>query len=119
MQTQNLTSILTELNGLSHEIDGSSFVTTDGLVVASALPPHFNEDRVGAITAGIVSLSKSAFLELEKGHIRQIFVQSAIGHLLILHINKEIVLAVIAKSGDTFYSFIEDIKVFTEKVCRF
>lgn len=119
MQTQCLNSILTELNGLSIDIQGSGFVTTDGLVVASVLPENYDEDRFGAITAGMMSLSKSAFLESERDHIKQIFIQSSIGYLLILTINKEMALAILTHSHEKFYGFIEDVKFFAEKVCKF
>ena len=49
MRDNMLTSILSELNGTSADIDASAVISTDGPTIASMLPQEMDEDRVGAM----------------------------------------------------------------------
>jgi predicted regulator of Ras-like GTPase activity (Roadblock/LC7/MglB family) len=56
MRANMLTSVLTELNGTSADIEASGIISTDGLMIASVLPASMDEDRVGAMSAAMLSL---------------------------------------------------------------
>ncbi|MEW5972670.1 MAG: roadblock/LC7 domain-containing protein, partial [Pseudomonadota bacterium] len=56
MRADMLTSILSELNGSSADIEASAIVSTDGLMMAALLPAGMDEDRVGAMSAALLSL---------------------------------------------------------------
>ena len=56
MRADMLTSILAELNGSSADIEASAVVSTDGLMMAALLPSTMDEDRVGAMSAALLSL---------------------------------------------------------------
>ena len=45
MRADMLTSILSELNGSSADIEASAIVSTDGLMMAALLPAGMDEDR--------------------------------------------------------------------------
>jgi len=53
MREDVLTSILTQLNGTSADIEASGIISTDGLMMASVLPAGMDEDRVGAMSFGL------------------------------------------------------------------
>ncbi|MFO1382670.1 MAG: roadblock/LC7 domain-containing protein [Moraxella osloensis] len=48
--------ILNDLNSSSADVEASALISTDGLMIASALPAGIDEDRVGAMSAKLLSL---------------------------------------------------------------
>ena len=56
MRAEVLNSILSDLNGSSSDIIASAVLSTDGLVMASLLSGDMDEDRVGAMSAAMLSL---------------------------------------------------------------
>ena len=55
MRSEMLNSILSDLNGSSADIEASAVLSTDGLMMASMLPSGMDEDRVGAMSAAMLS----------------------------------------------------------------
>lgn len=68
MRNNQLQQILNDLNGSTADIEASALISTDGLMMASALPQGMDEDRVGAMTAALLSLGDRAAKELAVGH---------------------------------------------------
>ena len=64
MRAEVLSSILRDLNGTSTEIEACAVISTDGLVIDSLLPAGMDEDRVGAMSAAILSLGERTAREL-------------------------------------------------------
>jgi predicted regulator of Ras-like GTPase activity (Roadblock/LC7/MglB family) len=60
MRNNQLQQILNDLNGSTADIEASALISTDGLMMASALPQGMDEDRVGAMTAALLSLGDRA-----------------------------------------------------------
>ena len=56
MRSEMLNSILSDLNGSSADIEASAVLSTDGLMMASLLPSGMDEDRVGAMSAAMLTL---------------------------------------------------------------
>ena len=67
MRADLLTSILSELNGSTADIEASAVLSTDGLMMASMLPASMDEDRVGAMSAAMLSLGDRTARELARG----------------------------------------------------
>ena len=55
MREEMIVAILNDLNGSSTDIEASAVISTDGLMIASVLPAGLDEDRVGAMTAAMLS----------------------------------------------------------------
>ena len=72
MRTDRLQQTLLDLNGTSADIEASALISTDGLMMASALPQGMDEDRIGAMTAALLSLGERAAMELARGKLRRI-----------------------------------------------
>lgn len=49
MRTDMFQQILDDLNSSSADVEASALISTDGLMIASALPSGIDEDRVGAV----------------------------------------------------------------------
>ena len=57
MRTDMFQQVLEELKGSSADVEASALISTDGLMIASSLPNGMDEDRVGAMSAALLSLA--------------------------------------------------------------
>src|SRR5690625_6502925 len=75
MRTDVLNSILSDLNGSSTDIEASAVISTDGLMIAAALPAGLDQDRVGAMSAAVLSLGDRIASELARGTLEQVLIR--------------------------------------------
>lgn len=99
MREEVLESILIDLNGASADIEASAVISTDGLMMACVMPAGLDEDRVGAMTAAMLSLGDRTSAELARGELEQVMVKGARGYVLIIHAGQDAVLCVLAKTS--------------------
>jgi Uncharacterized distant relative of homeotic protein bithoraxoid len=66
---ERLRSALNELVSRSAEVDAAAVVSMDGLVMASVLPNTLEEDRLGAMSAALLSLGERTSEELGRGEL--------------------------------------------------
>nr|MBP8176086.1 roadblock/LC7 domain-containing protein [Sphaerotilus sp.] len=92
MREDLLNSILSELNGSTADIEASAVLSTDGLMMASMLPAGMDEDRVGAMSAAMLSLGDRTSRELARGELEQVLVKGAKGYVLMTHAGPDSVL---------------------------
>lgn len=93
-----LKPILARLNSISKEIEASAVMTRDGLTLASKIRDDVNQDRLGAMCASLLSLSDKTAKELSRGNLKQVLIEGDQGCVLIVHIGKRAVLAVVSKA---------------------
>ncbi|WP_031434003.1 roadblock/LC7 domain-containing protein [Methylomarinum vadi] len=110
MRSDMLTSILTELNGSSADIEASGIISTDGLMIAAVLPAGMDEDRVGAMSAAMLSLGDRTAQELARGELEQVLIKGDRGYVLMTHAGKEAVLTVLAKPNAKLGLIFLDVK---------
>lgn len=92
-----LASILSELNGTSADIEASAILSTDGLIMASLLPANLDEDRIGAMSASMLSLGTRIAKELNRGELEQVLVRFENGYVIMTSAGNDAVLSVLAK----------------------
>ena len=110
MRSDLLVSILTELNGSSAEIEASGVISTDGLMMASVLPAGMDEDRVGAMSAAMLSLGDRTAQELARGELEQVLIKGDKGYVLMTYAGEEAVLTVLTKSSAKLGLIFLDVK---------
>ena len=110
MREEMLTSILSDLNGTSPDIEAASIISTDGLVMAAMLTPGMDEDRVGAMSAAILSLGDRTAQELSRGTLEQVLIKGDNGYILLTHAGDEAVLTVLAKPKSRLGLIFLDVK---------
>ncbi|GAB4358943.1 MAG: roadblock/LC7 domain-containing protein [Methylohalobius sp. ZOD2] len=118
MRADMLSSILTELNGTSADIEASGVVSTDGLMMAAVLPQGMDEDRVGAMSAAMLSLGDRTAQELARGELEQVLIKGKQGYVLMTHAGKEAVLTVLAKSQAKLGLIFLDVKRSAESIAE-
>lgn len=80
----------------SPEVVAAAVVSFDGLPMATALPPDMEEDRLGAMSAALLSLGEQATLGLGRGQLNQVFVEGEHGFVFLMSADDQAVLAAVA-----------------------
>lgn len=118
MRSDMLNSILSDLNGTSADIEASGVISTDGLMMASQLPAGMDEDRVGAMSAAMLSLGDRTAQELARGELEQVLVKGNKGYVLMMHAGEEAVVTVLAKPTAKLGLIFLDVKRATENIIK-
>ena len=82
------------LQGLnrSTEIVSSAVVSTDGLPIATALQIGVDEDRIGAMSAAMLSLGTRSAKEVLQGSLNHSIIHTDNGYMLFFQVNEEALL---------------------------
>ena len=113
---EKLTEMLKDLSGASPDIEASAIVSTDGLVIASALPQDVEEDRVAAMSAAMLSLGERTSKELMKGSLEEVFVKGQNGYILLMGAGDEAVLTALARKDAKLGLVFLDMKRAAEEI---
>jgi predicted regulator of Ras-like GTPase activity (Roadblock/LC7/MglB family) len=104
---EDLERMLQSFLEISPDFEAAAVVSTDGFIIASALPEGADENKLGAMSAAILSLGERAASELEKGKLETVFVEGERGYILLSSLTEETLLCVsttkYAKLGLVFY----------------
>jgi predicted regulator of Ras-like GTPase activity (Roadblock/LC7/MglB family) len=84
MREAALTNVLSQLNATSADIQASAVISIDGLMMAALLPAGLDQDRMGAMSAALLSLGARVARELERGTLEQVLVKGDNGYVLML-----------------------------------
>ena len=95
-RTERLVDRLRSLQMSTPDVEASALVSVDGLIIASALPPHVEEDRVSAMSAAMISLGDRIASELGRGSLSQVYVKGDRGYVILMSVGDEAVLTVLA-----------------------
>jgi uncharacterized protein len=118
MREDMLISALNELNGGSADIEASAVISTDGLVIASVLPKSMDEDRVGAMTAAMLSLGDRTAQELERGTLEQVIIKGDKGYVVMTYAGPEAVVSLVAKPSAKLGLIFLDLKRAAENISK-
>lgn len=94
-KADRLAAVLDSFLGVSAEAEAAAVVSADGLPMASALPPHVEEDRLAAMSAALLTLGERAAEGLGRGELGQVFVEGADGYVVLMSAGPHAVLVVI------------------------
>ncbi|HES75863.1 MAG TPA: hypothetical protein ENO09_02510, partial [bacterium] len=97
-------------------IEASAIVSTDGLMMAALLPGNMDEDRVGAMSAALLSLGDRTAKELARGSLEQVLIKGDRGYILMTHAGEDAVLTVLAKPQAKLGLIFLDVKRAAESV---
>ncbi len=118
MRADMLTAVLNDLNGTSADIEASAVISTDGLMMAALLPSGMDEDRVGAMSAAMLSLGDRTSRELARGSLEQVLVKGDKGYVLMTYAGENAVLTVLTKSNARLGLIFLDVKRAAEAVSK-
>jgi uncharacterized protein len=118
MREELLNSILGELNGSTADIEASAVLSIDGLMMASMLPSGMDEDRVGAMSAAMLSLGDRTARELSRGELEQVLIKGHKGYVLLTHAGTDAVLTVLCKPNARLGLIFLDVKRAAEGISK-
>lgn len=96
-RAQRLATALDDFIRSSPDVEAAAVVSFDGLPMASALPDGLEEDRLGAMSAALLSLGEQAALGLGRGTLNQVFIEAEHGFVFLMSAEDQAVLAAIAR----------------------
>jgi len=99
MSESQLRSALLSLQSFSPDIQAAAIVSTDGLVIASALSEDMDEDSVGAMATAMLNFGSRISDELSRGALEQVVIKGQLGYILLTYLNPEATLCIIT-NGD-------------------
>jgi predicted regulator of Ras-like GTPase activity (Roadblock/LC7/MglB family) len=99
MRSNMLETVLNDLNGTSADIEASAIISSDGLMMAALLPNTLDEDRVGAMSAAMLSLGDRTARELARGTLEQVLINGEKGYVMMVQAGPDAVLTVLAKAN--------------------
>ena len=106
-KAERLASALNDFISSSPDVEAAAVVSFDGLAMASALPDDVDEDRLGAMSAALLSLGEQAANGLGRGELSQVFVEGEHGFVFLMSARDEAVLSAVtsrqAKIGLMLY----------------
>jgi predicted regulator of Ras-like GTPase activity (Roadblock/LC7/MglB family) len=98
-RTELIVARLREMQMNSPEIEASAVVSTDGLIIASALPADVEEDRLSAMSAAMIGLGERIAEELNRGKLEQIYIHGTNGFVILTSIGNSAVLSALARNN--------------------
>lgn len=113
---RSIHSILLDLNETSANIEASAIISTDGLIMAAALPQGMDEDCVGALSAALHSVGSHSTRKLVGGAIDQILIKGPEGYILTTQTGKDAILTVITKTHGELDHILSQIRRSAEKI---
>jgi len=96
-RTEQLVARLRDLQASSGDVEAAAIVSVDGLSIASSLPGGYEEDRVSAMSAAMLSLGERIATELGRGSLQQVQVKGVNGYVILTAVGEEAVLTVLAR----------------------
>jgi len=106
-RTDAMNRALRNLQAGLADVEASAVVSEDGLIIASALPQGFEEPRIAAMSAAILSMSTRAAVDLRRGALEQIYMKGDQGYALLMSCGPHAVLLALtrveAKLGLIFF----------------
>jgi predicted regulator of Ras-like GTPase activity (Roadblock/LC7/MglB family) len=117
-RTEQMVARLKDLQISTPDIEASAVVSVDGLIIASALPPDVEEDRVSAMSAAMLSLGERIAGELGRGLLDQVYIRGANGYVILSSVGEEAVLTVLARKDAKLGLVFLDMRRAAESLSR-
>ncbi len=109
-----LNKILRKLQSDSPGLEASALISEDGLMIASALTPDLEENRVAGMTATLLNLGTRAAVELARGEVHEVIIRGDRGYAVMIDAGRGALLLALAnesaKLGLIFFDMHEAIR---------
>jgi predicted regulator of Ras-like GTPase activity (Roadblock/LC7/MglB family) len=96
-RTDLIVDRLRSLQANTPDVEAAAVVSVDGLIIASSLPGGYEEDRVSAMSAAMLSLGERISGELGRGLLNEVYIHGNNGYVLLAAVGSDAVLTVLAR----------------------
>lgn len=97
-RSQLIRQALDGLKTSSADIEAAALISIDGLLIDAVMPHGMDEDRIGAMSAALLSLGERTARELGRGRLERVLVQGEHGYVIMTAAGDEAVLTVLTKA---------------------
>ena len=118
MRAEQLNAILRRLNSASGDIEAAAIISTDGLVMSSHVPEVIDDDRLGAMSAAMLSLGERAAQELGRGELEQVLIKGSRGFIILIHAGRDAVLTVLTSQTAKLGLIFLDVRRTAAEIAR-
>jgi len=115
-RVEELTKTLRDLERRNSDIEASALVSSDGLVIASALPSEVDEAKVAAMTAAIQSVAERVAAELGRGRNVMTYIEGTEGSILITNVTEDVLLSVVLRPGAKLGLALFDVRSYAKRL---
>lgn len=109
-KANKLAQLVQSLMANNPHIDAAAVVSLDGLVLASHMSRHLDADRLGAISAALLSLGARASEELGRGGLDQVLVKGELGYVIMIQSGANACLTVVTQATAKLGMVFLDVK---------
>jgi predicted regulator of Ras-like GTPase activity (Roadblock/LC7/MglB family) len=81
---EKLNRLLSGLYDRSSDIEACALISENGRIIASSLPPEFEDSRIAATSAVIVSMATRTIEDFRRGDMEYVIVKGRDGYAIIL-----------------------------------
>jgi uncharacterized protein len=81
------------INNNANDVTGAALISADGMLLGAKMSGDVNAERVGAISATMMGVTKRVVNDLKIGGAEETIVRAADGYLLVHPVNEQLVLA--------------------------
>ncbi|NVM46880.1 MAG: roadblock/LC7 domain-containing protein [Candidatus Lokiarchaeota archaeon] len=99
-------------------VEASAIISADGIPIWSNFPQDFDESRIAAMTATLLSLSKKAIVEMKKGIFNEMYIKSSEGYLLVMQAGQNAILIVSTRNDVRFGELLFDCRRMCENIAK-
>ncbi len=118
-RSQLIVDRLHQLQASAPDIEATAVVSADGLTIASALPKQFEEDRVAAMSAAMLSLGERIASELQRGTLAQVYVKGETGYVILIAIGENAVLTALTRESAKLGLVLLEMRRTAEELIKF
>jgi uncharacterized protein len=97
-KTEKITEILRGLRVSSPDIFGAAVVSLDGFLIAAVAPSEIDEELVAGMSAALLGTGERISSELMRSPLKQIYVKSDKGFVILNSVGPESVLVLLVSS---------------------
>jgi uncharacterized protein len=97
-KTEKITEILRGLRVSSPDIFGAAVVSLDGFLIAAVAPSEIDEELVAGMSAALLGTGERISTELMRSPLRQIYVKSDKGFVILNSVGADSVLVLLVSS---------------------
>ena len=116
-KNQKLMNIIKDLRKVG-DIDGSSIVSRDGLIIASDLLADIDSKTFAAMSAAMTGAAETATSELKKGNPDQIIVDSKLGSIIATGAGAKAILVCLIKPKANLGLVLINMKSASKKISK-
>lgn len=91
-------------------VDVAAVMSLDGLVLASQMSRHVDTDRLGALSATLLSLGERTSEELGRGSMEQVLVKGELGYVIMIRCGANACLTVVTQATAKLGMIFLDVK---------